>query len=146
MDMIEDDAGIYVTPTTAKTNNNISEESHKEGEKGNDEVKRILELELRVRQMERELKEKDAKLRPVAAVEQERIEMLEKRVLGKFKAIDVGTRAAKTKSEGGSTGKKKGLKAVNRKTKSVKPMITLGLINRSKLNKPKHVTQLRWVG
>jgi len=77
--------------------------SHKEGEKGNDEVKRILELELRVRQMERELKEKDAKLRQVATIEQERIEMLEKRVLGKFKAIDVGTRAAKTKSEGGST-------------------------------------------
>jgi hypothetical protein len=42
-------------------------------------VKRILELELRVRQMERELKEKDAKLRLVVAVEQERIEMLEKR-------------------------------------------------------------------
>jgi hypothetical protein len=29
--------------------------------------------------MERELKEKDAKLRPVGAVEQEKIEMLEKR-------------------------------------------------------------------
>ncbi len=76
---------------------NISEGSHKEGEKGNDEVKRIMELEFRVRQMEPELKEKDAKLRPVAAVEQERIEMLEKRVLGKFKAIDAGRRAAKTK-------------------------------------------------
>jgi hypothetical protein len=60
MDMIEDDVGIYVT--AAKTNKNISEGSHKEGEKGNDEVKRILELELRVRHMERELKEKDAKL------------------------------------------------------------------------------------
>jgi hypothetical protein len=60
MDMIEDDAGIYVTTTIAKTSKNISEGSHKEGEKGNDEVKRILELELRVRQMERELKEKDA--------------------------------------------------------------------------------------
>ncbi len=71
--------------------------------KGNDEVKRILELELRVRQMERELKEKDAKLRQVVTVEQERIEMLEKRVLGKFKAIDDGTRATKTKSKGGST-------------------------------------------
>ncbi len=79
MDMTEDDAGIYVTTTTAKTNKNISEGSHKEGEKGNDEVKRILELELRVRQMERELKEKDAKLRQVAVVEQERIEMLKKR-------------------------------------------------------------------
>ncbi len=63
--------------------------------------------------MDRELKKKDVKLRPVAAVEQERIEMLEKRVLGKFKAIDAGRRAAKTKSEGGSTRKKKGLKAVN---------------------------------
>jgi hypothetical protein len=41
---------------------------------------------------------------------------LKKRVLGKFKAIDVGRRAAKTKSKGGNTGKKKGLKAVNRKT------------------------------
>ncbi len=79
MDMTEDDVGIYVTATIAKTSKNISEDSHKEGEKGNDEVKRILELELRVRQMERELKEKDAKLRPVVAVEQERIEMLEKR-------------------------------------------------------------------
>jgi hypothetical protein len=39
--------------------------------------------------------------------------MLEKRVLGKFKAIDAGTRAAKTKYEGGSTRKKKGLKAMN---------------------------------
>ncbi len=144
--MIEDDAGIYVTATAAKTSKNISEGSHREGEKGNDEVKKILELELRVRQMERELKEKDAKLRQVAAIEQERIEMLEKRVLGKFKAIDAGTRATKTKSEGGSTGKKKGLKVVNRKTKSVKPMITLGSANRSKLNRPKHVTQLRWVG
>jgi hypothetical protein len=71
MDMTEDDAGIYVTATTAKTNKNISQGSHEEGEKGNDEVKRILELQFRVRQMERELKEKDAKLRPVAAVEQE---------------------------------------------------------------------------
>jgi len=60
MDMIEDDADIYVTSTTAKTSKNISEGSHKEGEKGNDEVKRILEGELRARQMERELKEKDA--------------------------------------------------------------------------------------
>ncbi len=49
MDMTEDYAGIYVIPTTAKTSKNISEGSHKEGEKGNDEVKRILELELRVR-------------------------------------------------------------------------------------------------
>jgi hypothetical protein len=57
--------------TTAKTNKNISQGSHEEGEKGNDEVKRILELQFRVRQMERELKEKDAKLQPVAAVEQE---------------------------------------------------------------------------
>jgi len=96
--------------------------------------------------MEHELKEKDVKLRQIAAVEQERIEMLEKRVLGKFKAIDARTRAVKTKSEGGSTRKKKGLKAVNRKTKSVKPMITLGSANKSKLNRPKHVTQLRWVG
>jgi hypothetical protein len=56
-----------------------------------------------MRQMDRELKKKDVKLRPVAAVEQERIEMLEKRVLGKFKAIDVGRTATKTKSEGGST-------------------------------------------
>jgi hypothetical protein len=79
MDMTKDDAGIYVTATTAKTSKNISEGSHKKGEKGNDEIKRILELELRVRQMERELKEKDAKLRQVAIVEQERIEMLEKR-------------------------------------------------------------------
>jgi hypothetical protein len=126
MDMTEDDAGIYVTATAAKTSKNISKGSHKEGEKGNDEVKRILELELRVRQMERELKEKDAKLQQVAVVEQERIEMFEKRVLGKFKAIDARTRAAKTKFEGGSTGKKKGLKAVNWKTKNVKPMITLG--------------------
>ncbi len=144
--MTEEDAGIYVTTTIAKTSKNISEGSHKEGEKGNDEVKRILELELRVRQMERELKEKDAKLRQVATIEQKRIEMLEKRVLGKFKAIDAGTRVVKTKSEGGSTGKKKGLKVVNRKTKSVKPMITLGSANGSKLNRPKHVTQLRWVG
>jgi len=60
MDMTEDDAGIYVTTTTAKTSKNISEGSHKEGEKGNDEVKRILELELRARQMERELREIDA--------------------------------------------------------------------------------------
>ncbi len=134
MDMTEDDAGIYVTVTAAKTSKNISEGSHKEGEKGDDEGKRISELELRVRQMERELKEKDAKLRQVAAVEQERIEMLEKRVLGKFKAIAAGTRAAKTKSEGASTGKKKGPKAVSRKTRSVKPMITLGSANRSKLN------------
>ncbi len=58
--MTENDAGIYVTATTTKTNKNISEGFHKEGEKGNDEVKRILELELRARQMERELKEKDA--------------------------------------------------------------------------------------
>ncbi len=49
MDMTEDDAGIYVTATSAKTSKNISKGSHKEGEKGNDEVKRILELELRVR-------------------------------------------------------------------------------------------------
>ncbi len=55
-------------------------------------------------------------------------------------------KAAKTKFEGGSTRKKKGLKVVNRKTKSVKPMITLGSANMSKLNMPKHVTQLRWVG
>ncbi len=103
MDMTEDDAGIYVTATTTKTSKNISEGSHKEGEKGNDEVKRILELQFRVRQMERELKEKDAKLRPVATVEQEKIEMLENRVLGKFKAIDDGTRVAKKKFEGGST-------------------------------------------
>ncbi len=103
MDMTEDDASIYVTATAAKTSKNISKGSHKEGEKGNDEIKIILELELRVRQMEHELKEKDAKLRQVAAVEQERIEMLEKRVLGKFKAIDARTRAAKTKSKGGST-------------------------------------------
>jgi hypothetical protein len=60
MDMTEDDADIYVTTTIAKTNKNISEGSHKEGEKGNDEVKRILELELRAGQMERELREKDA--------------------------------------------------------------------------------------
>jgi hypothetical protein len=125
MDMTEDDAGIYVTTTAAKTGKNISEGSRKEGEKGNDEVKRILELQFRVRQMERELKEKDAKLRPVATIQQERIEMLEKNVLGKFKAIDPGRRAAKTKSEGGSTRKKKGLKAVNQlQTRSVKPMIT----------------------
>jgi hypothetical protein len=71
MDMTENDVGIYVTATAAKTSKNISQGSHKEGEKGNDEVKRILELQFRVRQMERELKEKDAKLRPVAAVEQE---------------------------------------------------------------------------
>jgi hypothetical protein len=95
-----------------------------------------------MRQMERELKEKDAKLRLVAVVEQERIEMLEKRVLGKFKAIDAGTRAAKTKSEGGSTGKKKVLKAVNRKTKSVKPMITLGSANRLKLKERKVLTDV----
>ncbi len=74
--MTEDDASIYVTAIAAKTSKNILEGSHKEGEKGNDEVKKILELELKVRQMERELKEKDAKLRQVAAVEQERIEML----------------------------------------------------------------------
>jgi hypothetical protein len=146
MDMTEDDVCIYVIARTAKTSKNISEGSHKEGEKGNDEVKRILELQFRVRQMERELKEKDAKLRQVATVEQKRIEMLEKRVLGKFKAIDAGTKATKTKSEGGSTGKKKGMKAVNRKTRSVKLIITLGSANRSKLNRPKHVTQLRWVG
>ncbi len=59
--MTEYDAGIYVTATAAKTSKNISEGSHKEGEKGNDEVKRILELEFRVRQMEPELKKKDAK-------------------------------------------------------------------------------------
>ncbi|CAM6005837.1 unnamed protein product [Sphagnum balticum] len=92
--------------------------------------------------MERELKEKDAKLRQVAVVEQERIEMLEKRVLGKFKAIAAGTRAAKTKSEGASTGKKKGPKAVNRKTKSVKPMITLGSANRLKLKERKVLTDV----
>jgi hypothetical protein len=46
-------------------------QSHKEGEKGNDEVKRILELQFRVRQMEPELKEKDAKPRLVAAIQQE---------------------------------------------------------------------------
>ncbi len=74
--MTEDDASIYVTAIAAKTSKNILEGSHKEGEKGNDEVKKILELELKVRQMERELKEKDAKLRQVAVVEQERIEML----------------------------------------------------------------------
>jgi hypothetical protein len=51
--------------------------------------------------------------------------MLEKRVLGKFKAIDAGRRVAKTKSEGGSTRKKKGLNAMNQlQTRSVKPMIT----------------------
>lgn len=142
MDMTEDDAGIYVTVTAAKTSKNISEGSHKEVEKGDDEGKRILELELRVRQMERELKEKDAKLRQVAVVEQERIEMLEKRVLGKFKAIAAGTRAAKTKSEGASTGKKKGPKAVNQKTKSVKPMITLGSANRLKLKERKVLTDV----
>jgi len=49
MDMTEDDAGINVTATTVKTSKNTSEGSQKEGEKGNDEVKRILELELRVR-------------------------------------------------------------------------------------------------
>ncbi|CAK9200981.1 unnamed protein product [Sphagnum troendelagicum] len=125
-----------------KTSKKISEGSHKEGEKGDDEGKRIVELELRVRQMERELKEKDAKLRQVAVVEQERIEMLEKRVLGKFKAIAAGTRAAKTKSEGASTGKKKGPKAVNRKTKSVKPMITLGSANRLKLKERKVLTDV----
>jgi hypothetical protein len=38
MDMTEDDACIYVTATAAKTSKNISEGSHKEGEKGNDEV------------------------------------------------------------------------------------------------------------
>ncbi|CAK9201088.1 unnamed protein product [Sphagnum troendelagicum] len=128
--------------TAAKTSKNISEGSHKEGEKGDDEGKRILELELRVRQMERELKEKDAKLRQVAVVEHERFEMLEKRVLGKFKAIAAGTRAAKTKSEGASTGKKKGPKAVNRKTKSVKPMITLGSANRLKLKERKVLTDV----
>jgi hypothetical protein len=142
MDMTEDDADIYVTVTAAKTSKNISEGSHKEGEKGDDEEKRISELELRVRQMERELKEKDAKLRQVAAVEQERIEMLEKRVLGKFKAIAAGTRAAKTKSEGASTGKKKGPKAVSRKTRSVKPMITLGSANRLKLKERKVLTDV----
>ncbi len=115
MDMTEYDAGIYVTTTVAKTSKNISEGSHKEGEKGNDEVKRTSVHQFRVRHMERELKEKDAKLRPVAAIQQERIEMLEKRVLGKFKAIDARRRVAKTKSEGGSTRKKKGLKVVNRK-------------------------------
>jgi hypothetical protein len=72
MDMTENDVGIYVTATAAKTSKNISQGSHKEGEKGNDEVKRILELQFRVRQMEPELKEKDAKLRPVAAIQQER--------------------------------------------------------------------------
>jgi hypothetical protein len=72
MDMTEDDVGIYVTAIAAKTSKNISQGSHKEGEKGNDEVKRILELQFRVRQMEPELKEKDAKLRPVAAIQQER--------------------------------------------------------------------------
>ncbi len=72
MDMTEDGAGIYVTPTTTKTSKNISQGSLKEGEKGNDEVKRILELQFRVRHMERELKEKDAKLRPVAVIQQER--------------------------------------------------------------------------
>jgi hypothetical protein len=61
MDMTEDDVGIYVTATAAKTSKNISQGSHKEGEKGNDEVKRILELQFRVRQMEPELNEKDAK-------------------------------------------------------------------------------------
>jgi hypothetical protein len=71
--MTEDDAGIYVTATTAKTSKNISQGSHKEREKGNDEVKRILELHYTVRQMEPELKEKDAKLRPIAVVQQERI-------------------------------------------------------------------------
>jgi hypothetical protein len=64
MDMTEDDVGIYVRATAAKTSKNISKGSHKEDEKGNDEVKKILELQFRVRQMERELKEKDAKLRP----------------------------------------------------------------------------------
>ncbi len=49
MDMSEDDACIYVTATSAKTSKNISKGSQKEGEKGNDEVKRIMELELRVR-------------------------------------------------------------------------------------------------
>jgi hypothetical protein len=72
MDMTEDGASIYVTATAAKTSKNISQGSHKEGEKGNDEVKRILELQFRVRYMERELKEKDAKLRLVAVIEQER--------------------------------------------------------------------------
>ncbi|CAK9260327.1 unnamed protein product [Sphagnum jensenii] len=99
-------------------------------------------LDASVVPMERELKEKDAKLRQVAVVEQERIEMLEKRVLGKFKAIAAGTRAAKTKSEGASTGKKKGPKAVNRKTKSVKPMITLGSANRLKLKERKVLTDV----
>jgi hypothetical protein len=60
--------------------------------------------------------------------------MLEKRVLRKFKAIVVGMRAAKTKFEGTSTGKKRGPKVVNWKTKSVKSMITLGSIKMSKLN------------
>ncbi len=72
MDMTEDGAGIYVRATAAKTSKNISQGSHKEGEEGNDEVKRILELQFRVTHMERELKEKDAKLRPVAVIEQER--------------------------------------------------------------------------
>jgi hypothetical protein len=40
MDMTEDDVGIYVTVTIAKTSKNISEGSHKDGEKGNDEIKR----------------------------------------------------------------------------------------------------------
>ncbi len=44
MDMTEDDAGIYVTTTAAKTSKNISEGSHKEGEKGNDEVKKLWSL------------------------------------------------------------------------------------------------------
>jgi len=78
MDMTEDDACIYVTTTIAKTSKNILEGSHKEGEKGNDEVKIILELELRVRQMERELKEKDAKLRQIATVEQEKLRCLKR--------------------------------------------------------------------
>ncbi len=38
--MTEDDASIYVTATAAKTNKNILEGFHKEGEKGNDEVKK----------------------------------------------------------------------------------------------------------
>ncbi len=60
MDMTEDDASIYVIAIAAKTSKNISKGSYKEGEKGNDEVKRILELELRPKHMEHELKEKDA--------------------------------------------------------------------------------------
>ncbi len=72
MDMTEDGACIYVTATTAKTSKNISQGSHKEGEKGNDEVKRTSVHQFRVRHMERELKEKDAKLRLVDVIQQER--------------------------------------------------------------------------